>query len=363
MKRLLFFLMALFVAAPAVANPVAEAEAASRALQQAAVSLSQARTAGDRISALTRTVRAYEDGLTALRAGLRQATVRERSIEARLQADETRIGALLGALQTMQRTPAPVLLLHPSGPIGSARAGMMVADIAPGLQNQADALRLDVQNLALIRRTREAAVAQVEQGLAGAQAARTELAAAMAARTGRVPLRTDPAFLQSLINGVQTLDAFAIGLASMQEPPVDPGFARRIGTLSLPVAGSVLYRFNQADQAGVSRPGWVMATPAGALVSTPAPATVRYAGPLLDYENVIVLEPESDYLMIIAGLETLFARTGDILIVGDPVGLMGDIDTPGAGIDGGQSRRETLYLEMRQGSAPIDPAPWFRTAQ
>ena len=363
MRRLALLLTVAWLGGPALANPVAEAEQASEALQRAAVTLSEARTAEDRISALTRTVRAYEDGLTALRDGLRQATVRERSIEARLQADEARIGALLGALQTMQRTPAPVLLIHPSGPIGSARAGMMVADIAPGLQDQAEALRLDLQNLALIRRTREAAVAQVEQGLTGAQAARTELAAAMAARTGRVPLRTDPAVLQGLINGAQTLDAFALGLASAEEPAVDPGFERRIGTLSLPVAGSVLHRFGEADQAGIPRPGWVLATTAGALVSTPAPATVRYAGPLLDYGNVIVLEPESDYLMILAGLETLFGRTGDILIAGDPVGLMGGEDMPDARIDGGQTRRETLYLELRQGSAPIDPAPWFPTAQ
>lgn len=363
MRGLALFFAAACLAMPVWANPVAEAEQASQALQRAALSLSEARNAEDRISALTQTVRAYEGGLAALRAGLRQATVRERSIEARLQADEARIGALLGALQTMQRTPAPVLLIHPSGPIGSARAGMMVADIAPGLQEQAEDLRLDVQNLALIRRTRAAAVAQVEQGLTGAQAARTELAAAMAARTGRVPLRTDPAVLQGLISGAQTLDAFALGLASAVEPAVDPGFVNRMGALPLPVAGSLLHRFGEADQAGIPRPGWVLATTAGALVTTPAPATVRYAGPLLDYGNVIVLEPQNDYLMILAGLETLFGRTGDILIAGDPVGLMGGEDTPEARIGGGQTRRETLYLELRQGSAPVDPAPWFQTAQ
>ena len=351
---------AVAVQAQDVANPVAEAEAAGIALQRAAIALSQAQNAEDRIAALTQTVRAYENGLTELRAGLRQATVRARSIEARLEADEARIGALLGALQTLQSTPAPVLLIHPSGPIGSARAGMMVADIAPGLRDQADALRLDVQNLALIRRTRTAAVEQMEQGLRGAQAARVELAAAMAGRTGRLPLRTDPAVLQGLIDGARSLDAFALGLASAEEPAVDPSFADRRGTFDLPVAGSLLHSYGDRDQAGVVRPGWVLATTAGALVTTPSPATVRYAGPLLDYGNVIVLEPQSDYLLILAGLHTLFGRTGDILVAGDPVGLMGGEE---ARIDGGQTRPETLYLELRQGSAPIDPAPWFRTAQ
>lgn len=353
-------LWAALVPFGAGANPVAEAEAAGLALQRAAIALNEARSAEDRIAALTQTVRAYEGGLASLRAGLREATIRERSIEARLSADEARIGALLGALLTMQRTPAPVTLVHPEGPVGAARAGMMVADIAPGLQDQAEALRLDVQNLALIRRTREAAVAQMEDGLKGAQAARLELAEAMAARTGRLPTRTDPVLLQGLIAGADTLDAFALGLAAAAEPAVDPGFAARQGQLALPVAGALLHGFNAPDQAGVPRPGWVLATTEGALVSTPAPATVRYAGPLLDYGNVIILEPESPYLMILAGLDTLFGRTGDILSAGDPVGLMGGEDLPQARIDGGQTRRETLYLELRQGSAPVDPASWFR---
>jgi septal ring factor EnvC (AmiA/AmiB activator) len=34
--------------------------------------------------------------------------------------------------------------------------------------------------------------------------------------------------------------------------------------------------------------------------------------PLLDYGNVIILEPESDYLLIVAGLATVFVQAGDL---------------------------------------------------
>jgi septal ring factor EnvC (AmiA/AmiB activator) len=47
-------------------------------------------------------------------------------------------------------------------------------------------------------------------------------------------------------------------------------------------------------------------------VTTPWPASVRYAGPLLDYGNVIILEPEADYLLIVAGLATLFVQAGEL---------------------------------------------------
>jgi len=355
--------LGLLAGSLAEANPVAEAQIAARDLEMAAQLLASARTAEDRIAALTLTIRAYEQGMSALRAGLRQAAVRARVIEQRLEADEARIAALLGALQAIEKVPGPVLLLHPSGPEGSARAGMMMADIAPGLQAEVESLRADVQDLSLIRATRAAAVAQAETGLADLQTARVDLAAAMAARTGRVPVRTDPAVLEALLSTSATLGAFAAGLSGILEPSADPGFEARRGFLPRPVAGSLLYGFNDADQAGVVRPGWVLATEPGALVTTPAAATVRYAGPLLDYGNVIVLEPQSDYLLILAGLETLFGRTGDILVPGDPVGLMGDSNGTETGIDGGQTRRETLYLELRQGTAPADPANWFETEE
>jgi septal ring factor EnvC (AmiA/AmiB activator) len=62
--------------------------------------------------------------------------------------------------------------------------------------------------------------------------------------------------------------------------------------LPLPVLGTVLRRFDEADAAGVARPGPGAATRPNALATTPWPASVRYAGPLLDYGNVIILEPE-----------------------------------------------------------------------
>jgi septal ring factor EnvC (AmiA/AmiB activator) len=49
---------------------------------------------------------------------------------------------------------------------------------------------------------------------------------------------------------------------------------------------------------------------------------VRYAGPLLDYGNVIILEPEADYLLIMAGFATLFVQAGELLQGDAPLGLM-----------------------------------------
>ncbi len=347
--------------ASAQANPVAEAEAAVAQLQEAANALVAAETAEDRIGSLTQTVRAFEAGLSALRDGMRQSEIRARVIETRLTRDEAQLADLLAALQIIQRTPAQVLLIHPSGPIGSARAGMMVAELTPGLQAQADALRRDFEDLSFIRQGQDAALAQLQAGLEGAQTARVALAAAMAQREGVPPAAPDRVMLQALLESSDTLAAFAVGLGALERlPAATQNFEDLRGALPLPVSGTLLRGFNEPDQAGVVRPGLVLAVSAGALVTSPVAATVRYAGPLLDYGNVIVLEPEARTLLIIAGLGTVFSRAGDIADAGSALGLIAGEAALNTGIEGGQTRPETLYLELRQDQQPLDPANWFK---
>ena len=113
----------------------------------------------------------------------------------------------------------------------------------------------------------------------------------------------------------------------------------------------------------------MIATAPAALVTTPWPATIRYRGPLLDYGNVMILEPAQGYLLVLAGLGTVYGEVGDVLAAGAPVGLMGGTE-PAAqefGADfvqaaqkgGSAGQTETLYLELRKGKKPVDPTPWF----
>ncbi len=141
------------------------------------------------------------------------------------------------------------------------------------------------------------------------------------------------------------------------------------GSLSLPVLGSVLHRYDEPDAAGVRRPGLVIATSPAALVTVPWPATIRYRGPLLDYGNVMIVEPARGYLMIFAGLAQVFGETGDVLAAGEPVGLMGGQEPPAqefgaefvanAAAGGGAGQTETLYVELRKGKETLDPTEWF----
>lgn len=358
------------VAEPVAAqeNPATIAKRAAGQLEAARNALFLANQANDRVLALSQTIRAYEHGLTALREGVRRAAIREAALSRQFEQERDRVSRLLGVLQTIERSPAPLLLLHPSGPVGTARSGMIASQVTPALQKEADRLKAQLEEMALMRALQEGAAATLEDGLNGVVEARLALSQAVSNRTNLpVRLYEDPAAMQDLLNSAETLRAFAAGLGEMgitgPDAPLHIGAAR--GALPLPVAGAILRRFNEADAAGITRPGVIIATEPNALVTTPWPATIRYRGPLLDYGNVMILEPGDGYLLVLAGLKHVYGATGEVLPSGTPVGLMGGKSPDAAliltqSVDGGGAQRtETLYMELRQGEEPVDPGIWF----
>lgn len=369
-RAALLLLVALGLGVPArAADPAAPAaEAAAAELRAAIAALNSAEGSRNRVAALTRTIQAYEAGLGSLRDALRRASVREAEIGASFEARRERIGQLLGVMAAMGRDAAPLLLLHPDGPVGTARSGMILASVTPALQAEAEALAAQLDELKRLRALQSDVTATLQKGLEAAQSARTALSQAVQDRTD-LPERflEDPEELTTLVKSADSLDAFAAGLASMETDIGAPmaDFEGAKGTLPLPVRGTLLRRAGEADAAGIRRPGLLVATRPAALVTLPWPATIRYRGPLLDYGNVMIVEPASGYLLVLAGLGTVYGETGDVVEAGAPVGLMGGAATESLvfradGLEGGGAERtETLYIELRQGKEPVDPAPWF----
>ena len=342
---------------------------AAEMLEQAGFALLEAQGARDRVEALTQTVRAYEEGLLALREGIRQAALLERTILMAFDAERDRLSRLLGVLQSIEAAPAPVVLMHPEGPLGTARAGMILSEVTPAVASQARALRAQLEELAALRAVQEMALRDLSDALERAQDARTQLSQAIAERR-MLPenFLSDDVAMTQLVDSVDSLDTLSALLA--QSPPAAspelPDFITARGTLPLPVLGTQLRAFGEADAAGVARPGLVYATRAGALVTAPWPASVRYAGPLLDYGNVIILEPEAGYLLVLAGLDTVYVNTGVVIPAAGPLGLMpggAESDTEElivATLQGsGAALSETLYMELRENGVPVDPAEWF----
>ncbi|MFK7745680.1 MAG: murein hydrolase activator EnvC [Roseobacter sp.] len=370
--RVLFVLLVLCLPFAAVAqtDPADRARAALALLDEASDQLDRAQSARDRVRALTQTISAFEEGLTALRSGVRQAALREVELSAKVQDSDDEIAALLVALQRMGGAGSPVALLHPGGPTGTARAGMLLADVTPALNVQAAALRRDLEELEQARALQTDAAIRLENALAEIQQARTALNQAMADRT-ELPKRfiNDPVREAILIASADTLERFAAGLdriAVDQIADAPRDLAGQKGALPLPVQGRLLRQFEEADAAGITRSGIILASLPQAIVTSPVAATIRYIGPLLDFGQVVILEPQADVLFVFAGVETAYGTAGDVIEPGTPLGLMGGTSDKSAADfstdsdQTGADPTETLYIEVRQDNTPEDPSLWFR---
>ena len=367
-------LLAGVSASAATQSPGEAASTAASALEAAGERMDAAQTANDRVKALTETVRAYEDGLQAMREGLRRVARRETQLTTQLRARDEEVAELLGVITTIETSTPPVLMLHPSGPLGAARSAMMLAEVTPGLQARADALRNDVQEVRDLRLLQQNAAQKLEDGLQGVQAARAALSTAIADRQD-LPQRftEDPVQTAILISSTETLTGFADGLALIAEAngvqTSGSDISDRRGDLALPVEGLLLRGYGDKDAAGVARAGILVASRPRSLVVSPTAATIRYLGPLLDLGNVVILEPQPDTLFILSGLAEVFGAAGQVIPEGTPVGLMGgDAAATSAilslsGEGGGTGRTETLYIEVRMENSPVDPETWFRTGQ
>ena len=346
------------------------ARSAVTKLDTASTELVVAKSAKDRIKALSGTITAFEGALALLRASMRQIAVAKVNLRTNLILQEENISRLLGVLHSIDKEPITAKMIHPDGPLGTARAGMLLSDILPSLQLPIKELRYKLEKIKSIETLQKDANKILQNGLIELQNARSELALAMADRKD-LPKRfiEDKSKTAILIAAADTMDTFISGikiLASQETAGSFPDIRERKGKLLFPVSGRVLREFKSADAAGIVRPGIIVATAPRALVKSPTAATLVYRGELLDYGLVSILEPQKDLLIIFSGLAEIFGTIGEVLPRGSPLGLMGgnamkaDNLTKGLMTTTGEYRTQTLYIEIREKETPQDPLLWFQ---
>ncbi|MFO1141946.1 MAG: peptidoglycan DD-metalloendopeptidase family protein [Amaricoccus sp.] len=348
--------------AGAAGNP-ADIAAASARVTAARAALDAAQAQPEAIVALGRAIADYDAALSALGADVRAAGDRAATLEDDLASRRSDIARLLATLETVGSSPVPGDTVHPAGPVAAARAASMSARLTPALHAAAETLAGELADLSAARALYASANGDLADGLATLNDARGKLAATLGTDVPPGEPGPDDPTLTILARGSENLTALAATLAGPQ-PAADPP-APAPGALRWPVAGSVVQRYEEPDAAGVREPGIVVAAPPFTLVTAPADATVRYAGPFLEYGAVLVLETDPATMVVLAGLGRLRVSTGATVRRGDLLGLLGgralDVEeyVMQAPTDTGAANRETLYIEIRHGRGPVDPEPLF----
>jgi septal ring factor EnvC (AmiA/AmiB activator) len=283
-------------------------------------------------------------------------------LKANFARDRVSVSRLLAVLERMQHDMPPAMAVRPDDAVAAARSAMLVGSSLPNLYSQAAALSRRINEL---QRTRAMLIARRAEGVktsAQLSSAKVELdrlltikraeADAAATRYGVLKTRLDTIAsqagnLQALLQKVVQLGAMAQKEQSVVT--VNAALSARGGRPALiaPVVGTV--RQGGVDGVGGgAAPGLTYTASAGAPVIAPADGKILFAGQFSKVGHVLILEIGAGYHTVLAGLDRLDVRTGDDVLLGEPVGTMSKFD-----------HEPRLYFELRQNGRGMNPAPFI----
>ena len=117
----------------------------------------------------------------------------------------------------------------------------------------------------------------------------------------------------------------------------------------VPAEGRIARAFGERNAGGAASQGVVLRTNAGAQVVSPGAGEVAYAGVFRSYGQVLILNLDGGYALVLTGLDSIRVRVGDAVRAGQPVGEMTASDTPAP----------ELYVEVRRGGRVVNPGRWL----
>lgn len=373
---------------------IADLEKTSESLRSAIV------ISADKRKALEQQIVDGEEKLTTLRT-------KEDAVHTSLRARRGVLAEVLAALQRMGRNPPPALLVTPEDALGSVRSAILLGAVVPGIRHETENLAADLQALSGVRKEITAQKQSLGDDMASRleeerrmnmliaekqklkQRSATELASE---RRKAEQLASQATSLEGLIGSLegqissvreaaeaaraeeekrrQMSDAQreeARELAKSAAPDknrIAPAYAFSDlqKKLALPVAGSVLRRFGDADGTGHSLQGMMLETSAGALVTAPSDGWIVFAGTFRSYGQMIILNPGDGYHVVLSGLDSVSVQQGQFVVAGEPLGTMGNKRVASAAALALETERPTLYIEFRKDGKPVDSRPWWTAA-
>lgn len=346
----------------------------------------------------TARVRDAEGRATAVEARLDLLTGSAEALRKSLDARRAAIAEILAALERMGLHPPPALLAEPADVLRAIRSSMVLGAAVPGMRAAAQSLASDLAEATRLRGAiaeqrdalaRDVAALDAERArlaglVAARQAAQTAAEGTLERQSQRsADLARQATSLKDLVARLESdvaaahraaeaarADAAGVeakaALAGSRDPArLAPAvaFADSRGRLTLPVAGRLIKSFGATDGYGGQERGLTLATRPGALVTAPADGWVSFAGPYRSYGQLLIIDAGAGYYLVLAGLARTDVVPGQFVLMGEPLGAMGDGSVRTAAAIALGAAQPVLYVEFRKDGAAIDPSPWWAKAE
>lgn len=331
----------------------------------------------DLISAAMESQRREEQAIS---TELKLVSLRSRLSAARtdLVEGEDALEDLMASLAISGRHRPPALLTQPKSANQAIRAAILMGEVAPEVRSKTKVLGEEITELRRLERN----VLREQKTLAAADAAlalkREEIVQLTTAkRAAFEDVNSDAEILRQhaeslgekagdLRDLILALEAAAptaprlkprLALAEQARPrPIQRAslpratVAQPLGVLALPATGRVVRAWGDKMPGGAKSESVAFATRSGAQVSAPISGTVEFAGPFRSYGQLLILSTSDGYHVLLWGMSSSYVTVGQSVQQGEPVARMADR----------QSGEPELYLEVRKGGEPMDPANWMK---
>jgi len=313
-------------------------------------------------------------------AELKLVSLRSRLNTARsdLVEGEDTLEDLMASLALSGRHRPPALLTQPQDANQAIRAAILMGEVAPQVKEKTTLLSGEITKLRRLERQvlrEQKVLAAADAALALKQEEITQMTTAK--RSAYEDVNADAALLRqraetlgtkanSIRELIAALEAAAPGAPRLKprltyaEQPTPRSSARAslprptvsqpLGVLATPATGRLVRAWGDRMPGGAKSESVAFATRSGAQVSAPISGTVEFSGPFRSYGQLLILSTSDGYHVLLWGMSSSYVSVGQSVQQGEPVAKMADR----------ASGEPELYMEVRKGGEPMNPAKWMK---
>lgn len=323
-------------------------------------------------------VQSGEKSLAAVTARIEEIEAERDTLLQGLDERKISLSRLAVALERMRRMPPEAMIANPDKPLKTAQSAMLLREILPSLNKQAEQLRADIERLDVLSKDLQEQKSKAEKenvALAGQQdelnkligerkalyEATSEDIKAQERKIAHISAQsrtlTDLVFKLREQKEADKREAErlavleqskAAGVKKKERKKVDS--LPRAGSGRLPVSGVVVTAFEEPDRFGAPLQGIEIEAREGAVIVAPMGGQVRFAGHFKNYGNMVILEHEKGWHSLIAGLEKIDTVVGQNVGAGEPLGVLRK---------GGSEGKPRVYFELRENGKAVNPSRKF----
>ncbi len=323
-----------------------------------------------RLTKLGRSMRESEDKLKNTQERIANLETQKEQLSQSLEEERISIVKLILMLGRIRKTPPEAMIARPDTPYHIAQSALLMENIIPSVRQDVRTLMNKLKIIDELTAELKAEHMSMQESVAKLEKKHKELMVLVkekekiyavvdedlkARQLSVNAISLKARSLEDLINKINIEEKREIARQKQskifrRKPDYSAAFDNNDPNARLPVSGIIRTAFHDNDEYGSKSNGLMIEGRSGGLVIAPMSGKIQFVGSFKRFSNIVIIEHGGDYHSLIAGLGEINAQIGDIVKLGEPIGILPD---------SALIPRPKLYYELRKNGAPVNPSVRF----